>query len=277
MSRRKNALIATAFSYAQWGLGTIAAFYVTRLVLGVLGKDVYGMWLATGAVLGYAALADLGILGVMPWLFAEADGKKDTAQLRSLLIHGIAAGVTGGIFYALVATVLWIALPGLLHLSPDDRTALRGPVIATIVLTAAGYPLRLLLALRSGLQDYSFTGVLALVQTVLTLVITVSLVYAGHGLYGVALGAPVPGIIMGVAALARTARRNPELLREVPELQWPVLQNIVVSGTGQWVGSLGWQLAYASDSVILAHLGYRSLVPVFVITRRGPRRRPAGC
>ncbi len=35
-----------------------------------------------------------------------------------------------------------------------------------------------------------------------------------------------------------------------------------------WIGSLGWQLAYASDSVILAHLGYRSAIPVFVITSR---------
>ncbi len=168
MSRRKNALIATAFNYAQWGLGLIAAFYVTRLVLAVLGKDVYGMWLATGAVLGYAALADLGILGVMPWMFADADGKKDTPALRSLLIHGLAAGVTGGIIYAALATALWISLPGLLHLSPDDRAALRGPVAATITLTAMGYPLRLFGALRLGLQDYSFTGVLTILHTLLT-------------------------------------------------------------------------------------------------------------
>jgi hypothetical protein len=268
MSRRRNALIATAFSYAQWAFGTIGAFYVTRLVLGVLGKDVYGMWLATGAVLGYAALADLGILGVMPWLFAEADGKKDTSKLRSLLIHGLAAGVTGGIIYAAIATLLWIALPGLLHLSPSDLGALRGPIIATIAITTVGYPLRLLLALRNGLQDYAFTGVLSLIQTFLTLVITVSLTYSGHALYGVALGAPIPGLLSGVAALARTARRNAELFREMPGLEWPVLRDIVVSGTGAWVSSLGWQLAYASDSVILAHLGYRSAVPVFVITSR---------
>jgi hypothetical protein len=268
MSRQRKALIASAFNYAQWGLGTIAAFYVTRLLLGALGKDVYGMWLATGAVLGYAALADLGILGVMPWLFAEADGERDACKLKSLLMHGLAAGITGGIVYAGVATVLWIVMPGLLHLSPVDRAALRGPVIATIALTTAGYPLRLLVALRTGLQDYSFMGVLSLIQTVLALVITVSLTYAGKGLYGVALGPTIPGIVLGVAALTRTTLRNPELFRMLPGLQWPVLRNIVVSGTGQWFGSIGWQLAFASDSVIIAHLGYRSLVPVFAITSR---------
>jgi hypothetical protein len=249
-------------------LGTISAFYVTPLVLGALGKDIYGMWLATGAVLAYAGLADLGILSIMPWLFAEADGKRDIARLRSLLAHGLAGGVTGGIIYASIATALWIALPSLTHLSPSDRAVLRGPIIASIALTTAGYPLRLFSALRTGLQDYSFMGKLSLVQTLLAFVITVSLTYLGHGLYGLALGATIPGPILGLAALARTARCNPELFREMPRPDWPVLRDIVVSGAGAWVSTLGWQLAYASDSVILAHLGYRSVVPVFVITSR---------
>lgn len=268
MSRRRKALVASAFNYAQWGLGTLGAFYVTRLLLGALGKDVYGLWLATGAVLGYAALADLGILGVMPWLFAEADGEKNAEKLRSLLLHGLAVGVLGGIVYAMISSLLWLVMPGLLHLSPVDRAALRGPVLATIALTTLGYPLRLLVALRTGLQDYSFLGVLSLIQTLCGLVITVSLTYAGYGLYGVALGPAVPGILVGGAALAQTARRNPELFRELPGFQWATLKNIVTSGTGQWFGTIGWQLAFASDSVIIAHLGYRSLVPVFAITSR---------
>jgi O-antigen/teichoic acid export membrane protein len=268
MSRRKKALIATAFNYAQWSLGTVAAFYVTRLVLGALGKDVYGMWLATGAVLGYAALADLGILGVMPWLFAEADGAKDAPKLRSLLLHGLAVGFVGALVYALIASLLWVVMPGLLHLSPIDRAALRGPVMATIAFTTVAYPLRLFVALRTGLQDYSFLGVLSLVHTLSAPVITVSLTYAGNGLYGVALGPAVPGLIVGGAALVRTARCNPELFREAPGFQWATLKNIFASGTGQWFGTIGWQLAFASDSVIIAHLGYRSLVPVYSITSR---------
>lgn len=99
---------------------------------------------------GYAALANLGILGVMPWLFAEADGDGDACKLKSLLMHGLAAGIGCGIVHAAVATVLWIVVPGLLHLSPVDRAAFRSPVIATIALTTVGHPLRLFIALRNG-------------------------------------------------------------------------------------------------------------------------------
>ena len=80
--------------------------------------------------------------------------------------------------------------------------------MATIALTTAAYPLRLFVALRTGLQDYSFLGVLSLAQTLSAVVITVSLTYAGNGLYGVALGPAVPGIAGGVA-LARTAEMQP--------------------------------------------------------------------
>ncbi len=227
------------------------------------------MWLATGAVLGYAALADSGDPGrACPWLFAEADGKKDTHELRSLLTHGLAAGLAGGAIYAALATLLWIALPNLVHLSAGDRDALRGPVIATVALTTAGYPLRLFVALRTGLQDYSFTGVLSLIQTFLTVAITLTLIFSGHALYGVAIGAPIPGDRLGNRrACSHGEAKSGDLSRDA-RTTMAGFPHIVVSGTGQWVGSLGWQLAYSSDSVVLAHLGYRSVVPVFVITSR---------
>jgi len=268
MSRQRNALVAAAFSYGQTILGVAAAFYVTRFLIRALGQDRYGMWLATGAMLGYAAFADLGILGVMPWLFAEADGRKDDAQTKSLVAHGTLAGVAAGFVYAALAVILWAGLPGLLHLSPDDRAALRGPVIALAALTAVGYPLRLFAAMRNGLQDYTFIGICALVQTILNVVLVVALTRAGMGLYGLALGTVVPGLVTAVAALLRTFSRSPWLFRAWPKPQWSVVRSILASGTGQWFGTIGWTLAFASDSVVIASLGHRNLVPMFVVTSR---------
>src|SRR5262249_1932783 len=66
MSRRRNALVATSFTYIQWGLAVLTGLFLTRFLVGSLGQALYGTWLATGALFAYASLADLGILGVMP-------------------------------------------------------------------------------------------------------------------------------------------------------------------------------------------------------------------
>src|SRR5262249_47566095 len=137
-----------------------------------------------------------------------------------------------------------------------------------VTVISIGYPLRLFAALRLGLQDYSFMGVLGVVQTLLNLAIVVALTLGGSALYGIALGAAVPGVLVGTDALGRTVARDRALFTGWPALRLSALRPIIASGTGQWLGSLGWQLASASDAVVLAYLGYRELVPMFVVTSR---------
>jgi len=268
MSRRRKALVATAFTYTQLLVTAITGLFLTRYLIRLLGQNVYGTWLATAALLGYAALADLGILGVMPWLFAEADGAKDAARMRSLLVHGLASAVVGGAIYLVVAACVWKVLPGLLHLSSPATETLRGPVIAMSCVTAIGYPTRLFAALRLGLQDYSFMGSLGIAQTLLNLFLVVGLSPMMGGLYAVALGASVPPIVIGTLSLARTMSRNQDLLHDWPALHWSSLRPIMSSGAGQWLGSLGWQLAFASDAVVIGYLGHRDLIPMFDVTSR---------
>ncbi len=268
MSRQRKTLIAAAFTYAQWLLGTTSALYVTRFLVRSLGPDRYGLWLASGSLLGYAAFADLGILSIMPWLFAEADGQGDAEKKKSLLAHGVATGVAGGIIYAALAGGLYYALPRFLHLSTVDFAALRGPILSMIALTAVAYPLRLFSAFRTGLQDYTFLGICSIAQTVLNVVLVVLLTMAGAGLYGVALGAALPATLTAIASLLRSLVRDPALFHAWPKLRWSVTASILSSGTGAWLATIGWSLAFASDSVIIAFLGYRQLIPMFVVTSR---------
>jgi hypothetical protein len=78
----------------------------------------------------------------------------------------------------------------------------------------------------------------------------------------------LPGLLAGVAAAVRTFVLDRHVLEAVPTLDWGTFKSLVSSGGGQWLASLGWQLAFASDAVIIGYLGSRELVPVFVITSR---------
>src|SRR5262249_41278128 len=115
--------------------------------------------------------------------------------------------------------------------------------------------------------DYSFIGRLNIAQTVANFGLVVGLGLAGAPLYGVALGATLPALISNALLTVRAVANQPWLFSSW-SLSWPVLRTILQSGGGQWLASIGWQLAFASDAVVIGYLGFLELVPVFTVTSR---------
>jgi O-antigen/teichoic acid export membrane protein len=268
MSRSRKALITAGFSYAQTAIGIALAVVVTRFLVQRLGDSLYSLWLASGALLAYAALADLGIFGVLPWLIAEADGKKDRPAMRALVAHGCAVGVLVGTAYVLVALVLWTVFPSVLHATAADRAQLFGPLALMVAATFLSYPLRVFVALLAGVQDVFFSGFISLGQLVLSNALIVTLTWRGYGLYGVASGAAIPPLLIGAAALVRTLIKQRDVLRDWPRLEWRIARPILSGGMGAWMGSMGWQLAFSSDAIVIGYVGKRELITVFAFTSR---------
>src|SRR4029079_4825051 len=77
MSRTRKAAITAVFSYAQFAMAIIPGLVLVPLTLRCLGARPYGLWLTIGEVLAYALMADPGILHILPWMVAEADGSAD--------------------------------------------------------------------------------------------------------------------------------------------------------------------------------------------------------
>src|SRR3954470_14121761 len=135
MSRQRRALISAFFTYCQWALGIGTSLVMARLVIRGLGEGSYGLWLAASGLLGYAALSDLGILSILPWLVAAADGRKDEAEMRRLTTTGLALGALVGVLFTGVAGALWVAAPALLKASPAERDLVLVPFATLVALT----------------------------------------------------------------------------------------------------------------------------------------------
>ena len=112
-------------------------------MLDRLGARTWGLWLATGELLAYAGMVDLGVLGVLPWLLAEADGRRDRDAMRRLISNGVAVGAIIGVAYALIAFALWQVLPSALRFTAADRAAVGPPLALLVAATALTYPLRI--------------------------------------------------------------------------------------------------------------------------------------
>jgi O-antigen/teichoic acid export membrane protein len=268
MRRARQATIIAAFGYGQYALAIATGVLLVPLTLRYLGARSWGLWLASGEVLNYAGMVDLGMLGVLPWLVASAEGHGDSGQTRHLMSHGLWFGVAIGLFYAAAAAVLWSWLPSVLTMTEADRALIGPPLTLLVILGAIRLPLTVFRAALMGIQDVMFNGVLAIAAGALTVIITAGMLLAGYGLFALACAAAVPPLVIVVASAFRLLATRPDLMPQWITPRRADLQMLFTNGIGVWVGDLGWQLLNASNGIVIAFLGHPEWVPIYSCTAK---------
>lgn len=268
MSRTRRAGIAAGFGYLQFGLALASGILVVPFVLRSVGSEAYGVWLGFGELVAYSAMADLGVLGVLPWLVAEADGRKDRDEMRRLVSAGVVAATLAAVVFAVLALGLLALAPGLTGVSDAQHAQVIGPLMLLVAGMAAAYPVRVFHALLIGLQDVTFAGRLGIAQTVLNVALIIGLLMAGQGLYALAAAATVPTLFVATASLLRARRIAPELLRG---LHWPsmrLLGSVTAQGIGGWVAGLGWRMISATSNLVILAIAGPVAAVTYALTAR---------
>jgi len=268
MSRTARATIAALFGYVRFGAAFAIGLALVPFTLHHLGATMYGYWLASGELMAYAALTEFGVLVTLPWLIAEADGRGDRDRIRDLMTTGGGAALLSAAVCLLISIGLWYALPRVLHLAPDQRAAVIGPVLVVALLGTAAHPLRVFGCVLSGLQDVRYTGVIDLLVLLLGPALTVVLLLQGYGLYALAVATGVPQVLAGVCSLLRVGSLAPDLLRGWRRPEWRAIRRLYVEGSGAWMAGWGWRLISASDGLVLAALGRPTAVAALAFTNK---------
>jgi O-antigen/teichoic acid export membrane protein len=266
MTRTRRAATIAAFAYCQYALAIVTGIFLVPLTLHTLGARAWGLWLASSEVLSYAGMADLGILGVLPWMLAAADGRRDRAELRTLVSQGLWLGSCVGVAYAVVAVTAWHVLSPRLFLTEADRALVARPLTILVVSTALSYPIAIYKAVIVGLQDAFFNGVLAIVHGAIAVVLTAGLLLGGYGLYALVWAAVVPSVLGLVVSAVRVAMIAPDLAFAVSRPRFDELRVLFVNGFGTWLGTLGWQLLAASNGIVITYMGHPEWVPIYSCT-----------
>jgi O-antigen/teichoic acid export membrane protein len=268
MSRVHRASISAIFAYLQFALSIVVGIVLVPFVLHKVGERIYGYWLASGEVLAYAALADLGVLGVVPWMIAEADGRRDRAAIRSLMSTAFCAALAVSFIYLALVAAIWQIGPAVLKMGAAERAAVAGPLALMAAVTAVVLPLRIASSTLVGLQDVKFQGGLTTITWALDVVVTIVLLVKGYGLYALALGASVPSLVGVIAAFARLKWIAPDLLSRWPRPSLAQVGRLFREGFGAWLGTWGWRLLAATDAIVVGTLGNPAWITMLAMTAK---------
>jgi O-antigen/teichoic acid export membrane protein len=268
MTRTRKAVVASAFGYLQFASAIVLGLVVTPMVLRQVDPRAYGLWLAVGELLGYLALADVGVFAVLPWTIAEADGRRDREEIRRFMSNGAAIGAAVAALTSAAVAVIWRWAPGVIGLSPGDFAVLGGPLVIIVVATVISTPLAIFNAVLIGLQDVTFVGSAAVARSVAIAALTLGLLLAGTGLYALSIGAAAPMVAFAVIAAVRLARLEPGLARGWPRPSLTGMRCLIIAGVGGWLGGFGWRLTAMSSSLVLAVTGRADWIAIYACTSK---------
>jgi O-antigen/teichoic acid export membrane protein len=266
MSLGEKAAATAMFGYLKFAVAIASGLVLVPLTLQRIGPRAWGVWLVSGELLAYAGMADLGMLGVVQWLIAEAEGRGDRDEMAHLVGQALWLGTLVAAAYVVISLVLWRALPSVLFLSDADRQMIRGPLSLTVVLTAVSYPLTAYRALLVGTQDVAFFGVLSIASAIVSAVLTAVLLVAGYGLYALVWSAGAPAILSAVLVTWRAARIAPDVVFRLYRPQKQRMRYLFTHGISSWMGDIGWQVLAASNAIVITYLGHPEWVPVYACT-----------
>ncbi len=200
-SRRRATLWSLFFSYGSMVLVLIRNLALVPLYLHYIGLEEYGAWLATGGVLGYLMMLDLGLMGVITQASAAAYGAGDRFALGRLVTTGVAQSLLLACLAGAIASILSPFVPRWMGLT--DLAAHRLQVCFLIVAVANGVNIVGVATegILKSLQRPFLPGVLHLGSDLVNVAVTVILLLKGWGLYAVAAGLATRSVVAVLGGL----------------------------------------------------------------------------
>lgn len=268
-SRRRGAVVMLVGGSVNMLLLMVQGLVLVPLYLRYLGSSTYGAWMASGDVLGWLAVLDLGIAGISAQRMSAAHGRRDYRAVgdyfgTGLLMQAAIVGV-----FTLAAVLAspfvpeWVRLP-----AGADGGALSACFAVAAVGTGLGMLGNVVGALAMSTQRMVFVNLATLAAGIAQLAVTLALLTTGRGLWALALGILARGAVLVVAVGAHAWY----VLRHDLGVRAAVRMRLAREYTGLSGASilimLGNTAATRSDAVLIALFYGPEIVTLYVLTRR---------
>jgi O-antigen/teichoic acid export membrane protein len=243
------------------------AVLLMPLCVEQLGTRVYGAWLGATELLAWIQLLDFGIPNLMAQRIGAAIGKGDHAECgrwfaTGLAMIGVIAGVLlcAGLFLGPVVTQ-WADVP---HAESSRFTVcFRVGVAANVVLLL----FNTFVSLAWGFQRTGFVNLASVLGASVGLMVSVTLLVGGWGLWALAAGLAVRAAIVMLAGLVFAAGllRRRELTLT---LDHPVFDEVLSLLPPMTAANVGYLLAHHSEIVLVTTVFGPAIALIYAVTRR---------
>lgn len=270
MGLAQRFLKSSVLNLGDQGLRFAAVFIMTPIMIGILGDDRYGFWVLLMSIVGHYSLLDFGLSFSISRFFAGAIGKRDNAELSTLLSTSLSILLKIGLL-ALGITLLGIAIVPVFDLDAETAALTRWIILLYGIFLSVGFPVRVFRSLLKSHLRYDLLVMASTIQIVLANVLIYHFLIRGHGILALAVINVCAGFleyVLVVFAAARTSCRGLNLTRAAvdPKRQGEILRYSLIS----FITQLGNDLRSRVDPIIIGSMVSLSAVTLYAVGTRFP-------
>ena len=187
--RRRFLWMSLPVEYLNLAVTLLQGLILVPLYLRYIGSHTYGFWLATGGILTWLGVFDLGIGPMMNQRIAHAYGERKFSKITELVLSGFAINVGIALVFLLVGCVGAILIPNVFHLDGQEATLLQSCFLLAVIGAALNILNGCLLSFASAMLRPIFPTLSLLICRVFGLTVTIVLLLDAYGLRAIPIGA----------------------------------------------------------------------------------------
>ena len=260
-SRTNAAFIQLFFGNIGIVVAAISGIFMVPFYLGAVSQRLFGLWIATGGIIGWLSLLDLGIAAVVGQRIANALALKDKKAIGSYYLSGIILQAIVAVFTVSLGFILSPLIPLAFSVSEDERTTLTGCLQISGVslgLTVLGNGQK---SIADAVLRPFIASLMIPVQSVFSIVVTISLLYFDYGLFSIPIGTLVGAFVYFFVTIISTL-----ILLQGQGVVWffslSVLLEVLKISPAMFFGKMSGHIANHMDSALVAY----AIAPEIAVT-----------
>lgn len=265
--RLKATLTQARFGLLSSALTAVRGVLLIPIYVKVIGPDLYGLWLASGGILAWLTMLDLGLVKGLNQRIASAFGEKKPEQAVEFMVNGFLIYLALSVLVAAIGIAFSYFVPRMLDADSDQLTVL----VRCFQLAVLALVFRILSGVFRAFCLSALRPTWPLLSMNLSILggtgITVIALYSGFGLWAIPIGMLFTDVFhfLSVGLYAFSIARKHPMGFSVNARAMKDLWRLTPSLFGSRVGSA---LIRSIEPTIIALLLTPAIATAFAVMRR---------
>ncbi len=266
-SRKRATILQAMGGYVNTAIVIIQGLLLVPLYLHYIGAHVYGLWLASGGMLGVLGVVNFGVGSMVIQRVAKAYGNNNRAQAGTYFVNGAVVYFVICLFYVLVGYLASFFLPEILNISGNDAELLKQCFLLAVAAMAIGIFNECLRGWGQALLRPVFPAVSIAVGRLFGIGIIVWMLFDGFGLWAIPTGLLLAEILIFLLNMFNAVQLFRGLKIRIG-LDLDIIKEYMRTSPALMMARVGNTLSREADPLLITMLLSPEVTTAYMITRR---------
>jgi len=266
-SRKRATLLLAVGGYVNTAIAMLQTLLLIPLYLHYIGAHTYGLWLASGGILGMLGMMNFGIGSMLIQRVSRSYSEKNFKRTAAYFFNGMVVYLVICLLFGLVGWAVSEFIPSILKVDGDDAVVLHGCFLLAVVAMVIAILNECLRSFSQALLRPVIPMVGMMAGRIIGIAVTVWMLYDEQGLWAIPVGTMVGECIIGMVSCFHVVLLFRQLKVKICA-DYQIIKEYVKTSPALLMARMGDLLSRESEPLLITLFLSPEVTTVYMITRK---------